>query len=201
MCRGRDPVGHLLPGWDREPRAHLAEPILGPADPLRHRGFRHQERPGDLCRAQAADGTQRQRHLRGPRKRRVTAEQQQGQRVVPSTLAPRCRPPAPPSRVGLAPGDRLLPAGPGLIAAPLIHQAARGHRDQPGFRVVRHTLARPLPSRSKQRLLHCVLGSFEVAVPRTSAASTSGAQCRQTCSRPASVTDRRRPATSPVGVR
>ncbi len=78
-----DPVRHLLGRRNAEPRSDLAQPRLGSADPLRHRGFGHQESPGYLRGAQPGDGTQRQRDLRWTRQRRVAAQQQQRQRVIP----------------------------------------------------------------------------------------------------------------------
>src|SRR5262249_47339462 len=46
----------------------------------------------------------------------------------------------------------------------LIGEATRRHGDEPAFRIVGHSLFRPLHRRGDQRLLHRVLASAEVAV-------------------------------------
>ena len=160
---GRDPVRQLVRRRDGERRVDLGKPALGPADPLRHRRLRHEEGPGDLRRAQTRDRAQGERHLRGAGQGRVTAQQQQRQRVVvlPRIGAPVLR------RVvvesgGVAASDQLLAVGARPVGAPLVDEAPRTDRDQPAFRVVGHPLDRPLPGRGEQRLLGGVLGGVEV---------------------------------------
>ena len=151
----RDARGQLGRRRQRERRLHLAQPGLRAADPLRHRRLRHQERPGDLVRAEAAHGPQRQGDLRGPRQRRVAAEEQQGQGVVVLART---------SRLDLV-GHRDLAPGPGPVGPPGVDQPPRADPDQPRAGVVRDALVRPLPRRGQERLLDGVLAPVEVAVP------------------------------------
>ena len=164
LSRRRDPVGQLFGRRHGEAGVDLPEPGLGAADALRHRRLRHQERPGDLAGAQPADRPQRQGNLRGPRQRRVTAEQQQRQRVVVLAgvreVSCRCQKLA----FRRTSGDELLPVGSSPLAAPMVHQAAPRNSGQPARRVLRQPLVGPLLRCGKQRLLHCVLGGVEVAV-------------------------------------
>ena len=151
----RDARGQLGRRRQGERRVHLAQPGLRAADPLRHRRLRHQERPGDLVRAEAAHGPQRQGDLRGPRQRRVAAEEQQGQGVVVLART---------SRLDLV-GHRDLARGPGPVGPPRVDQPPRADPDQPRAGVVRDALVRPLARRGQERLLDGVLAPVEVAVP------------------------------------
>src|ERR1700682_924122 len=60
---------------------------------------------------------------------------------------------------------RLLTPAPCGLAAQLVGQAARRHRQQPGPRVVRRALLRPLPRRREQGLLNGILGGVELPGP------------------------------------
>ena len=126
---------------------------LGPADPLRHRRLRHVEGVGDLPGAQAADGTQGQRHLGGGREVGVAAAEEQEERVV----ALHGRRPARP-RLGVR---RLLAAMAGGLAAAGVDEPPGRDRRQPRARVARRVLG-PHPQRLQQRLLQRVLGGIEV---------------------------------------
>jgi hypothetical protein len=58
----------------------------------------------------------------------------------------------------------LLPTPSSALTAPLVDKAARGDSHQPGPRVFRHTLVRPLLRRRQQGFLHCILARVELAV-------------------------------------
>ena len=79
---GAQPFGPLRPGGQAEVEPGAGDGLLGPADALGHRRLRDPERRGDLRRGQAADRAQRQRDLAGRGQVRMTAAEQQGQRVV-----------------------------------------------------------------------------------------------------------------------
>ena len=75
-------VGQLTGGEGGERGGQPAQPGLGPADPLRHRGFGDEERPRDLGGGQTADGAQGEGDPAGSGQVGVTAQQQQCDRVV-----------------------------------------------------------------------------------------------------------------------
>src|SRR2546430_5106551 len=93
----------------------------------------------------------------------MAAHEQRDQRVVGVRGGPvggGCQP-----LVGqYPPGDGVLPALAGLLAAQQVGQPARGDRDQPGARVVRYAVLRPLQGSREERLLRRVLGGGEVPV-------------------------------------
>ena len=118
-----------------------------------------------ICgRGQAADGAQGERELRRRRQRGVAAEDEQRQRVVVlgRLLVARRR------REGLVGGHlrggRVLAPAARVLAAQLVGQPARGDRDEPAPRALRHALCRPLDRRGEQRLLHRVLARVEAPV-------------------------------------
>jgi hypothetical protein len=115
---------------------------LAPADPLRHRRLRHVEGVGDLPGGEAADGAQRQRHLRGRREVGVAAAEEHEQGVV-ALLAGSGR------RLGVR---RLLAALTGCLAAAGVDEPPGRDRRQPRARLARRVL-RPHPQRLQQRLL------------------------------------------------
>ena len=156
VADGLDPLINLLGGWHRERRAGLPDTLLGPADPLRHGRFGHEEGAGDLGRGQAPDRPQRQRDLRGRCERRMAAQQQQRERVIPVRLPPIPGIPAQLGR-GRAEGQAVLSLAPGTLAADLVDQPPRGDGDQPGPGVLRYPLGRPVHGGGQQRLLHGVL--------------------------------------------
>ena len=59
---------------------------------------------------------------------------------------------------------QLLTESPGGVGPDLIGESARRHGDEPPFRVVGHSLCRPLHRGRNQRFLYGVLASTEVAV-------------------------------------
>ena len=85
---GAESFGPLPVGGHAERHAGRLDALLGPADPLRHGRLGHQKRVGDLGRRQAADGPQRERDRRRTRERRMTAHEQQDERVVLIRLSP-----------------------------------------------------------------------------------------------------------------
>ncbi len=140
-----------------EGAAGRLDPLLGPADPGRHRGLRHQERAGDLGRGQATDGAQGQCRPGGRGERRMAAQEQQQQRVVGVRDV-----------LGLGRhlgGGRPLPVAARVVAAHLVDQPPAGDGRQPAARVVRYALGRPLQAGGEHGLLDRVLAALEPAVP------------------------------------
>ena len=76
------PLAAVGPGRRGELGTCRADLLLGAADALRHRRLGHDEGPGDLRRAQPADGAQGECDLRRRGERGVTAKEQQGKGVV-----------------------------------------------------------------------------------------------------------------------
>ena len=143
---GAQPLGVLRSRRHGEGRPGGPDPLLGPADPRRHRRLGHQERLGDLGRGEAADGAQGQGDLRGRGERGMAAHEEQGQGVVPvrrerlAGLAGRGLD----QRVGRLPaGDERLAAAAGLLAADLVDEPAGGDGDQPAAGMLRHAVGRP----------------------------------------------------------
>lgn len=135
----------------RPVEASVVHGALGAADPLRHRGLRHQEGVGDLTGGEAADRAQGERDGRGRGQVRVRAQEEQEQAVVPL-----------PDRSGRRlVVDGLLPLPASGLAAARVHEPAGRHGGEPGSRVARW-MARPDPQRLDQRLLQAVLGCGEV---------------------------------------
>src|SRR5690606_17632729 len=141
-------------GLDLALRAH---------DALRERRGRDQERMRDLLRREIADLAQRQGDLRILRQRRVTAREDQTQTVVLGPLPVEVR------REGLlgaamqALGDVGLGRIEALAAADRVDCLEPPGRDEPGARVIRHALARPLLDGGPKRLVQRFLGEIEVA--------------------------------------
>jgi hypothetical protein len=136
--------------------AGSADLLLGPHQALGHRRRRDQEGAGDLLGGEASQRAQGQRHLRLQRQRRVAAGEDQAQAIV--------------HRRGFL--GRLVG-----IQSRQLHVLALGHRlmaqligglvprrpDQPGPRVLRLPLARPLPQGRLPGRRQRVLGPVEVA--------------------------------------
>ena len=152
-----EPILALLLGRQIEPGAGVPDRLLRAADPLGHRRLGNQEGVRDLGGRQAADRSERQGELRRHRERRVTAQEQERERVVP--LGDR-------SRLGhVEDRDLFLATTAGALAAPPVDQPPGGHRDEPGSRVLGHALLGPLHRGGEQRLLDRVLARVEPAVP------------------------------------
>ena len=174
---GAEPLAALVPGGHAEGHARRLDPLLGAADPLRHRRLGHQERVRDLGGGQSADRSQRQGNGRRASERGMTAHEEQDQRVVLIHLiGPRRRRSL--SEIGerrcvrrwrdLQIGRRLrddqrLATAAREIGADVVGHAPRGDVNQPAARVVGHAFVRPLERGGEQRLLHRVLGGGEVA--------------------------------------
>ena len=125
--------------------------------PLRHSRLRDDERPRDLLGAEAAQGAQRQRHLRLGRERRVAAGEDQLQALVGE------------NRLfelvlhGLRRLQQLRLGGEGPVAADPVDRAVAAGGDQPGGRVRWRAFAGPALRRGRERLLSGLLGEVEVA--------------------------------------
>ena len=153
-----EPVGALRVGWQPERGAAVPDPLLGPADALRHRRFGHEVGASDLGGGETGHRAQREGSLSRWRQRRMAAEEQQRQGVV----ARRCR-----VRRRRREAERLglLPAPAGVVAAQAVGEAASGDRQQPGFGAGRAPLDRPLDRCRDECLLDRVLALVEVPVP------------------------------------
>jgi len=161
---GAQPLGALVIVRHAERHARRLDGLFRPADALRHRRVGHEERARDLGRREPAHGAQRQRDGRRGRERRMTAHEEQQQRVVRMRLHGQIRrrrerlldPP-------LADDDVLATASreftPEIIGHP-------PHRDleEPAARVGRDPLLRPLRGRRDERFLNRVLRGREVPV-------------------------------------
>ena len=131
---------------------------LGSDDPLRDRRFRRQRGARDLGRGETADRTERQRELRGGRKGRVAASEEERKTLVGVTGTVFRR-----NGLGLAEQGELL-AVPLLAANPVERVVAGGLRE-PSARVGRYTARAPLPHRFLDRLGDRFLGQIEAAQP------------------------------------
>ena len=100
----------------------------------------------------------------------MAAQQQEDQRVITVGVAV-----GPRHRAHLCGGiperDPVLPGAPSVLAADLVDQTARRHRDQPGPRVLRHALFGPRSRRRREGLLRRILAEVQGLV-----ASEDGAQ-------------------------
>jgi hypothetical protein len=148
-----------------EARARRLDRRLRPADALRHRRLRHQERARDLRRRQAAYGAEGQGQLRRGRDGGVAAEHKEVEGVVAIAGWLRSAVQRRVSKPGLEIEDRLLALPPRALAAPGIHQSPPGDGDEPRARVVGDPLLGPLPGGGDERLLHRVLARLELPVP------------------------------------
>ena len=166
MQHRAEPVAALrLAGRHRERHIAGLDGLLGPADPLGHGRLGDEERRRDLRGGQPADRAQGQRDLAGRGQGRVTAAEQQRQRVVP--VLPRIRVGGRAEQLGLGGRHRdlVLPPAPGLLAARGVHQPPGRHGDQPAPRVVRGPIPGPLQRGGQQGLLGRVLAEVEVPEP------------------------------------
>ena len=154
--------GTFLVGRHAEAHARRLDLFLRAADSLRHGRLGHQERARDLGGRQPAHCPQRQRNRRRPGQRRVTAHEQEQQRVVVlfdavavgrrhGWLAFHCLC----DDLGLAPPPRQ-------VGADCVGHAPRRDVNQPAAWVFGDALLRPLHGRGQQRLLHGVFGGREV---------------------------------------
>ncbi len=154
-CDGLHPCHQVVPGGELEGGPCLPDAALGPADPLGDRGFRHEERSGDLRCRQAPDRSQRERDLGRGTERRVAAQQQELQGVVSDLLL---------VHPCLGDGEGPLVASPARgLAPPVVDQPALGDRDQPGPWLAWSAAACPGRRGLDQGLLDGVLRVGEVA--------------------------------------
>ncbi len=129
---------------------------------MTHCRIRYEERAGDLRGRQPAHRTQRERHLRWRSKCRVTAQEEQCQRVVPQRLSVSRR-----RDEGVARGriqHRLLSALAGAVGSHLVDEAPRGDRDQPAEWLFWDPVPGPRGGSLDQRFLNSILTSPVVAI-------------------------------------
>jgi hypothetical protein len=140
-----------------EPCPDALDAFLGAADALGHRRLGDQEGVRDLRRGQPADRAKREGQLRRDGQGGMTAQEQNGERVVLLRRLARA--------ADLEEGFGLLASAPSALAPPAVDQAPRrgGHEPRPGM--VGHALLRPLRRRREQRLLHGILRGVELPVP------------------------------------
>ena len=159
---GAEPVRQLVVGRHDVRDARVADLPLGAHQPLLHRRLRREEGVRDLRRAQAAEGSERERDPRLGRERRMTAGEDQAQPVVRDgavvhlvhlVLLVRRR-----ERLELL-HLVLEPASPAEAVDRLV---PRGGRDPRG-RVARQATARPDLEGDEEGVLHRLLGEVEVA--------------------------------------
>ena len=150
-------LGPVFGAGDGEGDAGGADPGLGAGQAGGHGGFVVEECAGNVGGGQARDGAQRQRHAGFGVTRRVAAGENQAQAVVGNHLGVLgCL-------IRRKQGQGL---GLGLIAgaaAQTVDGFAKGHPDQPGHRVLRHTGTRPMNQRRGGGVLQGVLGQLKVA--------------------------------------
>ena len=178
------PVRQLVRVGDADRGAGIGQGLAGAQQPLRHRGLGDEKGPADLPDGQAADRAQRERHLRVPGERGVTAGEDQAQQLVvglpvgsPAVGAValglgvamalagrRGRAIGAGRRVGDGEQGQLALAEP--VPAEPVEGLAAGGGGQPAARVGGHAVARPVLDRLDERVLHRVLGQAEVPGPR-----------------------------------
>ena len=152
--RQRRPLGHFVGD------ARVADLALGAHDALRQCRCGSQEGAGDGLGGQAAHFAQGQRHLRLGRERRMAAGEDQPQAVVLDAAGRLCRCllllRQPPGQLG----ERGIKTRPLTNA---VDSPKTPGRHQPGARVVRHSVARPLRHGRDEGLLHRLLRQIEIA--------------------------------------
>ena len=156
--RRREPVGQHRVGRHAERDPGRADLALRPHEPLRHRRLRDEEGRGDLRCREAADLAQRERDLHVERERRVAAGEDEREPLVGDRA----------HLVGLRgqrleAGEQRRLVGEDALTPDPVDRAVAGGRDDPGPGVVRDARPRPALERSRERVLHRVLGALEVA--------------------------------------
>ena len=143
----------------------VADLALRPNEPLRERRLGQEESPSDFGRREAAERSQRQRHLRLHCQRRVAARENEAKPIVGDgthLLRPSFRAGALGLQLGQLREEGLLfgePLGPSNAIDGLV---PRGRRD-PGARVVGHAAQRPLLKGDDERFLDGLFSQVEVA--------------------------------------
>ena len=135
-------------------QSDFADGAFGAADPLGHRGFRHEVRLRDLAGGEAADGPQRQGDGGRRREARVRAQEVQLQRVIGGG-----------GRTGWRlVGDQDLAPVPGDVGSGEVDEAPPRRGDQPALGVVGEFDGPrpPVFEGPDQRLLDGVFGGREV---------------------------------------
>ena len=152
-----EPVWKQMRGRHAERNPGCLDLALRPHEPLRHRRLRHEERPRDLVRRQAAERSQRQRDLRVERERGMAAREDELEPLVTDRRV---------VQLVLHGFRHLQQAGLGgerAIAPNAVDRPVACCRHEPHARAVGHAFARPALGRDRERLLGGFLGEVEVA--------------------------------------
>jgi hypothetical protein len=147
-------------GRDTERDPRVPDLSLRPHEPLRHGRLGDEEGARDLRRRQPADLAQRERDAEVDRERRVAAREHEFQPVVgdrrhPVLLVDRAQ--------LLQPAQQLRLAGERPLTPDAVDRAVAGGRDDPRARAGREPVPRPALHRSREGVLHRVLGEGEIA--------------------------------------
>ena len=145
-------------GRDAEGDPGAADLPLRADEALRHRRLCDEERMCDLGGREAADLAERQRDAAVRGERRVTAREDEREALVGDRAHVVLL-----GRQFLQPPDELGFPLEDLLATDPVDRAVAGSRDDPGSRSTRHAFSGPPLDRGRERVLHGVLGKFEVA--------------------------------------
>jgi hypothetical protein len=143
--------------------ARCLDALLCPTDALPDGRLRHEKRLRDLGRRESAHRAQRQRDGGGGRERRMTAHEQQGERVV--GIGRRLAVHGGGNGDGAVVGHHRLTLPACDVAASVVGHASPSDMDQPAAGVIRDAEARPLTRRGHEGFLHGILGRREVTIP------------------------------------
>ena len=136
---------------------------LGARDPLLHRCFRDEEGARDLRDGEAGDNAQRQRHLVLGRQRRVGAHEEQAQYVVAIVGAVETFGERRFDVVEVRQRGLVRQRNEALVAPHRVDADIAPDEDQPGRRIARGTVLRPVLQRPQARLLKRLFRAVEIA--------------------------------------
>ncbi len=161
---GSEPRCQFVRSRHFERYVRLAQSSFGAHDSLCDRRLGHQERAGYLCRGQAPQQAQRERHPRLGGQHRMTRSEYEAQQIVLDIVIGYLvrRRGFGGEQFGLLRDDLML-ALQEFEAAQLIKRAVLGGYHQPGSRVAWDTGFGPLLERGHQRILCQLLGKSHVA--------------------------------------
>ena len=160
---GGEPLGPLDRARRLERNVSPGDAALRPGDALLHRSLADQERARDLRDRQARHDAQCQRNLLGRGQIGVAADEKEAENIVAIIRAVE---PLGQLGFGVAQvGDGLFVRQRFLLAAAphLVERDVAADHDEPGGRLARRTVLRPVPQRPQTRLLERLLGQVEVA--------------------------------------
>ena len=158
---GIQPVRELCLRRDLIRNVRVADLGLRPDDALRERGRGGEKRPRDFLRGQAAHFAQRKSHLRIGRQRRMATGEDQAQPVVFDALRIRQGRGIDSRDVGVV--TPLIELVETLAAADAVDRFESSGRYEPGARICRHSVARPLFERRPEGVMQRLFGHVEVA--------------------------------------